>query len=203
MTTLSARHVSALALIAPHVAAVRREHLELPTPCAGWDLRRLLAHLIGQQYGFAAAARGHGDQPGVFTDHPLLDAPAVAFTALASFADSARELVDAFAAAEAADRPFALPEILPGHPFAPERAISFHLLDTVVHGWDLAVTLGRPFNCPDGLAELVLRVARAVPADPAARAPGRAFAPPLPVADALPPLDEALLLLGRDPRRSV
>ncbi|PYC76115.1 TIGR03086 family protein [Streptomyces tateyamensis] len=198
-TTLASRHSTALALIAPVVAGIGREQLDLPTPCTGWDLRRLLSHLIGQQYGFAAAARGHGDRPGVFADHPLIDSPTVAFTALAAFADSARELVDAFAAAELSDRAVALPEILPGHPFPPAQAIAFHLLDTVVHGWDLAAALGQPFHCPDDLGEVVLQVARAVPVDPAFRAPGRAFAPARTLVELLPPLDRALLLLGRDP----
>jgi uncharacterized protein (TIGR03083 family) len=32
--------------------------LARPTPCAGWDLRALLAHLIGQNHGFAEAVDG-------------------------------------------------------------------------------------------------------------------------------------------------
>ncbi len=39
------------------VAAVTAGQLQLPTPCAEWTLRQLLGHIIGQHYGFAAAAR--------------------------------------------------------------------------------------------------------------------------------------------------
>ncbi|WP_051970031.1 TIGR03086 family metal-binding protein [Kitasatospora azatica] len=209
--SISRSHAQALALVAPVVAAVRREHLGRPTPCAGWDLRRLLEHLIGQQYGFAAAARGDGERPGVFADRPLPDAPGVAFTALAGFADSAAELVESFEAAETTGRAFALPEIRRGVDFPATHAIGFHLLDTLVHGWDLAVTLDLPFDCPPELARPLLRVAQQVPADPATRAPGRSFAPVLPEAgtagtaeateipDAAGPFEQALRLLGRDP----
>jgi hypothetical protein len=32
--------------------------LDRPSPCAEWTLGQLLAHMVGQNYGFAAAARG-------------------------------------------------------------------------------------------------------------------------------------------------
>ena len=48
----------ALAVTVRIVGAVRGDQLDLPTPCADWTLRQLLGHMIGQHYGFAAAARG-------------------------------------------------------------------------------------------------------------------------------------------------
>src|SRR5207249_693917 len=39
------------------------DQLTLPTPCAGWELRRLLDHLTTENLGFAAAARGNGADP--------------------------------------------------------------------------------------------------------------------------------------------
>ncbi|WP_327068180.1 TIGR03086 family metal-binding protein [Kitasatospora sp. NBC_01250] len=204
MTTLTTRpvlaplHAEALALIAPLVAGIRVDRLDLPTPCAGWPLRRLLAHLIGQQYGFAAAARGDGADLAVWADRPVAAGPGAALSVLAGFADSATELVGAFAAAEARGALFALPQVLPGHGFPAAQAIGFHLLDTLVHGWDLAATLGVPFDCPPELAELTLRIAEQVPSDAGSRGPGHAFAPVRP-GGAGAPFDGALLLLGRDP----
>ncbi|HEY0639365.1 MAG TPA: maleylpyruvate isomerase N-terminal domain-containing protein, partial [Pseudonocardiaceae bacterium] len=53
------------------VAGVSADDLGRPTPCAGWDLRRLLAHMTGQNHGFAAAAGGAGPDPALFADrHP-------------------------------------------------------------------------------------------------------------------------------------
>ncbi|MEZ0015015.1 TIGR03086 family metal-binding protein [Kitasatospora sp. GAS206B] len=198
-TTLAPAHARALALAAPVVAAIRPEHLDLPTPCGDWALRRLLAHVIGQQYGFAAAARGQGADPAVWADRPLVAGPGAAGAALAAFADSASELAEAFAAAEATGATVELPEILPGHAFPATQAIGFHLLDTLVHAWDLAVTIGLPFELGPDLAALLLNIAELVPNDPAARAPGRAFAPVRPATTEATALEQALLLLGRDP----
>jgi uncharacterized protein (TIGR03083 family) len=39
------------------VGQVEDADLGRPTPCGGWDLAALLAHLVGQDRGLAAAAR--------------------------------------------------------------------------------------------------------------------------------------------------
>ncbi|RAG86614.1 TIGR03086 family protein [Streptacidiphilus pinicola] len=192
--TLATLHSRALALLTPLVAAVRPEDLNRPTPCAEWHVRRLLEHVIGQQDGFAEAAYGRGDAPGAFDDRPLPPGTDLS----AAYLHSAKALTAAFTEAETQSRTLALPEILPGHAFPATQAIGFHLLDTVVHGWDLARALGRPFDCPEELLAPTRQAATFVPADEAYRAPGRAFAPVLPGA---PPgdFDKVLLLLGRDP----
>ncbi|GAA1245488.1 TIGR03086 family metal-binding protein [Kitasatospora nipponensis] len=197
--TLVRSHADALALAAPIVAAVRAEQLELPTPCAGWTLRRLLEHVVGQQYGFAAAARGSGARPEVWADHRFEQGPGAALAALAGFADSARELVVSFADAADQGRPFALPEISTEQDFPAERAIAFHLLDTLVHAWDVAAAVGVPLECPQPLAALLLRVAEQVPGGAQDRGPGRAFGPGLAGRPDQPPFDRALALLGRVP----
>ncbi|WP_344332443.1 maleylpyruvate isomerase N-terminal domain-containing protein, partial [Kitasatospora putterlickiae] len=51
-------HSRSLELAAAVVDAVQPEQLVLPTPCAGWSLRRLLEHVAGRHRGFAAAAGG-------------------------------------------------------------------------------------------------------------------------------------------------
>ena len=40
------------------VNTVAGDHLERQTPCSGWNLRKLLAHMVGQHEGFAVAATG-------------------------------------------------------------------------------------------------------------------------------------------------
>lgn len=192
--TLAPLHSRALALLTPLVAAVRPEDLDRPTPCAEWDVRRLLEHVIGQQDGFAQAASGRGDAPGAFDDRPLPPGTDIS----AAYVHSAEALTEAFHEAEAQSRSLALPEILPGHAIPATQAIGFHLLDTVVHGWDLARALDRPFDCPEELLGPTLRVTELVPADEAYRAPGRAFAAVLPDAPEAG-LGRVLMLLGRDP----
>jgi uncharacterized protein (TIGR03086 family) len=192
--TLATLHSRALALLSPLVAAVQPEDLDRPTPCAEWNVRRLLEHTIGQQDGFAEAASGRGDAPGAFDDRPLPPGTDLS----AAHLHSAKALTEAFTEAEAEGRTLALPELLPGHAFPATQAIGFHLLDTVVHGWDLAAALGRPFECPAELLGPVVQITELVPADESFRGPGRAFGPVLPGAPE-GSFDRVLLLLGRDP----
>jgi hypothetical protein len=55
-------HCRALLGLDAVVGQVRDADLGRPTPCGDWDLAALLAHLVGQDRGFAAAARD-GDAP--------------------------------------------------------------------------------------------------------------------------------------------
>jgi uncharacterized protein (TIGR03086 family) len=192
--TLASLHSRALALLPPLVSSVRPADLGRPTPCAGWDVHRLLEHVIGQQDGFAEAAHGRGEEPGAFDDRPLPPGTDLS----AAFAHSARALTEAFAEAETAGRTLVLPEILPGHRFPATQAIGFHLLDTVVHGWDLATALGLRYACPEELLGPSLQITALVPTDAAARRPGRAFGPVLAGAPA-DGFERVLRLLGRDP----
>ncbi|KJS51916.1 hypothetical protein VM98_34530 [Streptomyces rubellomurinus subsp. indigoferus] len=50
--------------------------LTVATPCPGWTLRSLLAHVLGQHRGFAAAALGAGPDLALFADAPVGAAPA-------------------------------------------------------------------------------------------------------------------------------
>lgn len=158
-----------------------------PTPCTGWNLAQLMAHLTSQQVGFAAAARGDG-----------ADLRAWGPTEL-GYRQAAEDALAAFAEPGLAGRRFDLPEIRSGGGFPAPMAVSFHFIDNVVHAWDLAVTLGRPVPVPDDLARAALPVARAVPTGASRNQPGAAFAPELPVPDGASAMEEILLLLGRNP----
>ncbi|MGO4425582.1 maleylpyruvate isomerase N-terminal domain-containing protein, partial [Streptomyces sp. MCAF7] len=50
-----------LALLGDVVAQVKDDQLRLPTPCPDWTLHGLIRHLVSQNEGFAAAARGAGE----------------------------------------------------------------------------------------------------------------------------------------------
>ena len=174
------------------VAQVAPSDLGRPTPCADWDLRALLAHMTGQHLGFAASAAGRGTDLSVWR-------PASSPDPVAAYAAAAAEVMTAFAAPGVLDRDFVLPEI-PRAPSFPGRiAIGFHLVDYVVHGWDVARALGRPYSLDAQVLAATLPIARAVPEGPGRLAPGAAFAPGRPVPVDPEPLDEILLLLGRDP----
>jgi len=175
------------------VAGVTAADLARPTPCGEWDLGALLAHMTAQHRGFAAAAAGRGADLAVWRPAPLGDDPAGAYAAAAS------AVIAAFAPDDVLDRAFVLPEFGSDQPFPGRLAVSFHLVDYVVHGWDVAVARGVGFSLPDEVLQATLAVARQVPDDEGRLAPGAPFAPGRPVPDGAGALDEIVGLLGRDP----
>jgi uncharacterized protein (TIGR03086 family) len=176
-------HRHALDLASELVAAIRPADLGRPTPCAGWDLAALLAHMTGQNHGFADALRG-GTDVAAYTPVP----------GVAAWPGSVADLLDA------AERPATdavlLPEISTERRFPVAVVLGFQTLDTAVHAWDVATALGRVWRPDPELAAAVLEQARLVPAGPARTAPGAAFAPVVEVQGA-DSWTTALALLGR------
>jgi uncharacterized protein (TIGR03086 family) len=182
MKTITLHH-QALELATEQVQAVRTADLDRPTPCAGWDLATLLAHMTGQNHGFADALRGGTD--------PAAYAPTT------GWAESVADLLDAVARPGTDE--VLLPEISTTLRFPVDVVVGFQLLDTVVHTWDVATALGRVWRPGPELADAVLAQARQVPAGEARTARGAAFGPVLTVGDD-DPWAQALALLGRVPR---
>lgn len=163
-----------------------------PTPCVGWTLHGLVAHMATQHWGFAAAAHGDGD-PARWRLRALGDDPVQAYRR------SADAVLAAFAEPDVLDRRFPLPEItLQSEPYPAAQAIAFHLVDYVAHAWDVAATLGLRADLDADVLDAALEVARLVPGGDQRTAPGAAFGPELPFA-AGSPLDELLTRLGRSP----
>ncbi|WP_019063324.1 TIGR03086 family metal-binding protein [Streptomyces prunicolor] len=173
------------------VELAQEEDWERDTPCAGWNLRRLVAHMAAQHHGFAAAARGAGRDRAYWREPADLSEPARTHRAAAT------AVLAAFAEPGATEREFALPEL--GASFPGRTAIGFHFIDYVVHAWDVTATLDVELDLSDDVLGIALVVAQLVPTEPAVRGPGFAFAPPLDVPPDAGPLDEALRLLGRTP----
>jgi uncharacterized protein (TIGR03086 family) len=182
----------AVELSAAIVARAKPADLGRPTPCGAWTLRELLDHMITQHYGFAAARAGEGSDPQhwqvVHPEDPIAD-----------YAAAARHVTDAFAQAGTLERAFELPEISSAAAFPAAQAVSFHFVDYVVHGWDVARSLDVPFELSPDLAEAALVVARRVPDGANRLGEKAAFRPSL----ASPPdgaaLDQVLAALGRSP----
>jgi uncharacterized protein (TIGR03086 family) len=194
MTAILALHRRTMGIAAAIVDRIAPQELALPTPCTGWDLGRLIAHMIGQNRGFASAARGEPFDPGVWADQVVFSAPGPVF------ARSAAEVVAAFATEGAVEREW---QILTGAhrsiPVPGAKAIGFHFIDYVVHAWDVAVSIGIQPEFEDDLLEAVLPLALEVPLDgPTRSGPGAPFAPAVEVpTEGL--LERLLAVLGRDP----
>lgn len=170
------------------VAATTPADLDRPTPCAGWTLADLLKHQVAENHGFATAAR-HGSAP----DWKSAD---LGDDAYAAYKASVDDFLDAYADDAVLERQVAIGEFgaLPG-----AFTAHMHLVDSVAHGWDLARTLGLPYE-PDAEAVAAsLAMAEQIPADPAQRAESGSFAPVVEIPEGASPLEKFLALLGRDP----
>jgi uncharacterized protein (TIGR03086 family) len=179
------------------VSAVTTDDLSRPTPCAGWNLADLLAHMTVQHLGFAAAARGEGADLAIW--QPAAVAEAVASDPVATYSAAAAALIDAFAGPAVLEAMFALPEFGPGATFPGSVAISFHLVDYVVHGWDVARTLGHPFELPADVVAAALPTALVVPDGDFRTGANAFFGPAVPSTDPVDDLDRILAYLGRSP----
>lgn len=167
---------------------VNDDHLDLPTPCAGWDLRTLLEHLTGQHHGIAEALRGSGRDPAVWRPRPIGADRADLF---GSILEVRRALLS-----EPEETAW-MPELRPDLPLPTPVVLRAHLVDTVAHGWDVAASIGVPAEFSAPLLTAVYEVARQIPDGPERDQPGAAFAHALPGGDD-PTLAGFLALLGRD-----
>ncbi|MFC3982509.1 TIGR03086 family metal-binding protein [Streptosporangium jomthongense] len=176
------------------VAAVTIDDLDRPTPCAGWTVADLLAHMTVQHHGFAAAARGTGADLEVWKVRPLGD------DAVQLYTKAAEDVLAAFAEDGVLERGFTLPEFAPrGLVFPARQAIGFHFIDYLVHAWDVARSIGADYRPDPELVEAAWPIALAVPDDERRTRPGAAFQPGLPVDDETPGFDRVLAVLGRTP----
>ena len=144
--------------------------------CEGWSVRKLVEHMTGQNFGFAAA----------LTDG---DAPQAAY-APRSVDEWARSVEVLRSAAESPADRIRLVEVRPETRHTPETVLGFQTLDTVVHTWDIT---GPPHRPGPDLLDLVVRQAQRVPTERPVDAP---FGPVVDGDDS-DPWRHALHLLGR------
>jgi uncharacterized protein (TIGR03086 family) len=180
-----------LAVTTGIVEQVRPGRLDGPTPCAGWTLRDLLRHMVGNNHGFADAALGGPADADVWDGTGVGDEPH------REFAASARRVTEAFASVEPLAGTFAV------HGFgavpAP-NAVEMHLVDYLAHGWDVAVSIGADPGMDEEACLAVLKIGAAWPRDsPRIWGPGAPFGPRVEVPESAPPADRVLGLLGRSP----
>lgn len=185
-------HERALDEAARLVDSVTPDQMGLPTPCSSWDVRALLAHLVGTNVRWAGLARGEpirrGPEQGGGPAPDLLgDDPAGAYRR------SAEALKQAWQDPALLDQSFELAiGVLPGR-----AALTLRLTETVVHGWDLArATSQQPAFDPDAVRAALHFSQSNLPGE---RSPGAPFASAVPVAGNLPEIDRLAAYLGRIP----
>ncbi|SOX55852.1 TIGR03086 family protein [Mycobacterium ahvazicum] len=178
------------------VNAVTHADFAKPTPCGDWTLLDLLAHMTVQHRGFAAAARGAGADLDKWNADAVVDAVRADHGRV--YADAALDVIDAFAADGLSETPFRLPEFGEGAAVPGAMAMGFHFVDYVVHGWDVAASLGQRYELPADVIAAALPLVLAVPDGEFRGDQGAPFGPALEVAGG-DDFDRILCHLGRRP----
>ena len=130
-------------------SGIAPDALQAPTPCANFDVRGVLGHMIGGATMFAAAFRGE-TPPATLPE--LADGAAVVAQAGTALA----QLMTAIRSPGALERRVQAPfGEVPGDVFA-----RFVVLDGLVHGWDIAVATEQEYEPPDELVAEVDAFAR-------------------------------------------
>ncbi|MEJ2867183.1 TIGR03086 family metal-binding protein [Actinomycetospora sp. OC33-EN08] len=182
----------ALDQIGDLVAATGPDALARPTPCADWDVRALLDHLVGVHRRVAHVGAG-----GHFADvDPNLSVPVGAH---ADEVARARAEVDRVWGLDGADDSVLDRELTVPWGAMPGRFAAFgYVQELTVHAWDLAVATGRTEGLDPVLAEAVEETARRVlPAEP--RGGPIPFGPPVATTDDAGPYARLVGWLGREP----
>lgn len=172
---------SALAGAAVPVAAVSSSDLSRPTPCGDWSLSELIGHMVAHNQGWAASASGAPVGASIWDS--------VAYSA--AFASSSAEVSAAFEACTL-DRL----EVYGYGSIPLSTALRMHIVDYVIHGWDVAAAVGVPFSVSDELAAAAYEIMLAFPDKPR---PNKAFGVKVPVPSSGSVLDQFLGYVGRDP----
>jgi uncharacterized protein (TIGR03086 family) len=186
-----ATHAETLRTTQRVVDGVKPDQLDEPTPCSEWDVRALLAHMVGVNEVFAAAVRG--EEPGTGSEDDILgDDPAGAYRR------SMEEALAAWSTPDVLEQTLHLPF---GHMPA-AFAIGLHFIDNLVHRWDLAMATGQDHLLNAESAGLALQMVEnnfaALPADQL-RGKGRPFGELVDWAPGAPVHERLVAFLGRHP----
>ena len=166
--------------------------MDAPTPCAEWDVRALLNHIIGTLWLadglFADRAPRYMMAPGGLPSADLAGSdPAAAYSEASSAALAAARSGDALTRVHVTP----LGE-MPGPVLA-----GFTTLDVLMHGWDLAKATGKPAELDERLAAHALEFAEQALASPESR--GARIGPAVAVGADASVTQRLAAFLGRQP----
>ncbi len=166
------------------VDGLRSEDLDAPTPCAGWGIRELLNHILGETRMMTLVNRGQTaglDQGDLVGDGSRL---------AATWQKMARDNVESWRGGGLhGERSY------PYGTFPAEEAVVINLGEVLLHSWDLAQATGRSYVLDDELATPVHALYASVALDDQ-RARG-VFGPDLKAPPDALVGDRLLALLGR------
>ncbi len=142
---LALAHDRALAATRVIVAGIGDDQWALPTPCAEWNVRELVNHIVSGNFwaaelGTAKTIADVGDR---------LDGDVLGDDPVATYDTAAAAASAAFSAPGAMEAPCAVSYgPVPGEIYAGHRYI-----DVLIHGWDIAVATGQDTHIDPELVE--------------------------------------------------
>lgn len=179
--------------VAALVAAVRDDQLANPTPCETMDVATLLDHLDGLSQAFTMAATK--DLPEGGTAPPSSDGSNLD----PAFRTIVPDRLRALAAAWRADDAWTGMTQAGGIDLPGEIGGLVALNEVVLHGWDLAVATGQPFDLDPASADVVHEFVSGFAGPGHEEDRAGLFGPEVPVADEASILDRILGMAGRNP----
>ncbi len=167
------------------VAGLGDGDLAAASPCAGWDVRALLNHLLGATWMFTLVNQGQaaGEDAGdVIGADPHL-----------AVTTAAKENVASWRGPNGFDGE----RSYPFGTFPAQGAAMINLEEVVVHNWDLSRSTGQVLTIDPEIVAMVDVFCRSIPLDEF-RAHG-AFGPEVQPTESASPTDRLMSLLGRRP----
>lgn len=140
-----------------YLEGVSAGHLVLPTPCDEWDVRYLIAHVVG---GCRFAVAVLDGVPSSEAIEQIMSTGQLGDRPVEDFASAAAEQRRRFR------KPGALDDVV-DHPLgmiSTDRFLRFRTFDCALHAWDLAVAIGADATLDPVLVDAVLRIVRSEPA---------------------------------------
>ncbi|WP_063916417.1 TIGR03086 family metal-binding protein [Nocardia jinanensis] len=173
--------------VAGLMAAVRADQWNAPTPCTDFDVRALLEHLSCHPAKLVATATGADprtlpSRADIDTNSPGEDYLKRSATALEQWADDAL---------------LTRPLIAPWGEAPGGLAVGGYLMETVAHGWDLAVATGQNAEADPALVAKAQAIADRALSD-AFRGPGSPFGVRVEPRPQAGPTERLAAFLGRD-----
>ncbi len=141
--SLVALHDRALDALGTTIEKIDTAQLGDPTPCSEFDVRALLNHVIGGNLRFVAIAQGEPGAAVPATGDFVTD------DAVSPYRESAAALSRAWSDPAVLERTVKMPF----GDFPGEFALGIHIVETVVHSWDLSKATGQPTELDPELCE--------------------------------------------------
>ena len=174
------------------VAGVREEDLQKPTPCPEWDVATVLDHLMADIESVNRVSSGEQIDLMTGIDPNAPDNAGSGWPDPTDrFTDLTTESRKIWSSPGALDQTYKTARSeMPGN-----ALLMINLVDTLVHGWDLAKATGQPTEMPEDVAEAALAFTTKM----MKKGQRIGFDDPVPVPDDASVTDRLVGWLGRQP----